>query len=773
MANPRLAAALDYARRGIPVLPLHGIAIKWDGERRCTCGHPKCSSPGKHPKTANGVKDATTDEAQIRAWAPLFDEGNIGIATGEASGIVVLDVDPRHGGDASLASWIAQHGHLPVGPRVLTGGGGEHYFMSRPDGGLGNSTARLGKGLDIKADGGYVVAAPSNHISGGRYEWDPERTIAQILPPEMPSEMLKALREPQKPKTPPKDAGQLVSDAGWEGLDRAQFAAYVEAALADACATVASAPDGQRNNTLNAAAFSMGTLVGAGVLSRAHAEDALLDAALDAGLDDVEACPTIRSGLDGGEKQPRDLSHLSRTSIGLPLNEGGNADRLAAWFADDLRYCDDLSWLVFTGQRWARSQAAAAMAVRAVITRIGSEADKLCNSEDKGLRRLGRKLREHARKSYRASSIQGTLKIASSFPQLRMRLADFDRDLHLLNVANGTIDLKTGELRPHRREDFITKLTALTFDPQAACPTWERFLLEIMNGDKAMVDFLQQAVGYSATGAINEHALFIAHGTGRNGKSVFLSTLLDVLGDYALETPASTLVVSKRGSGGIPNDVARLQRPHLVSANETDDGASLDEAKIKSMTGGDRISARFLYGEFFEYTPRFTPWLRTNSLPQVKGNDDGIWERLYPIPFEVTIPHERIDRDLPAKLRAELPGILAWVVRGAVAWYQGGLQLPQRAKDARSEYRAQQNSILAFLEWCPSISAKVKATEFYEAYTGFMAKYRRSPLTATSFGRQLSDMGWTKTVIDGATYRVPPADQVRGDEAWGEPLDWE
>lgn len=782
MSNPYLTAALAYAKRGWPVVALHSPVKAQDG-LTCSCGGntPRgACSPGKHPRTLHGFKDATVEVATLRSWWGLWPGANVGLRSGEASGVVVLDVDPKHGGSAALDALLAVHGPLPVTPEVVTGGGGRHFYFAYPVGvAVKNSVGKVGVGLDIRGEGGYITAPPSLHVSGRQYGWGEGRSPDDVPLAPLPPWLLKLATAPKGAKAPSdksvrgKKDGQTtlnVSRAADGKLTASVDAQrYANGALGRALMVVANAKEGTRNETLNAESFAIGTLVGAGALLKSLAAAELLDAAIACGLPEDEARATIQSGLTAGMADPRDLSHLD---IGpFMLNEGGNAERLEAWHQGKLRYCDAWGWLAFDGARWKADKAGAVMAATEVIKTIQRQADMLDERSDKASHALAKTLRAHAGRSYRSNSIEGMLRLASSRPAFRIALDALDRDPWLLNVANGTLDLRTGELRPHDPADLLTKVAPVVYDAAATCPLWDRFLLDIMDGDREMVDFLRRAVGYSLTGLTTEQRLFIAHGTGRNGKSVFLSTLLEMLGDYGAETPATTLLIRKH-DGGIPNDVARLQRPHLVSANETDDGAAMDEAKVKAMTGGDKITARFLHQEWFEFTPRFTVWLRTNSLPRIKGLDEGIWRRLVPIPFEVTIPEEKVDRDLLEKLRAELPGILAWAVRGANEWRQNGLGVPERIQGAMTEYRTEQDSVAAFLEWCPAIPPRVRALDFHQQYASYMANTRRSAVSQTAFGRRLTDMGWGSLVAEGITYRVPPANQVRDDglEGWGESL---
>jgi putative DNA primase/helicase len=207
---------------------------------------------------------------------------------------------------------------------------------------------------------------------------------------------------------------------------------------------------------------------------------------------------------------------------------------------------------------------------------------------------------------------------------------------------------------------------------------------------------MQRVLGYTLTGDTREHAFFVFYGAGANGKSTLLNTGRTILGDYAKDTPSQTLLVQRYE--GIPNDLARLHGARLVTAIETDAGKQLAESRIKQITGGDTVTARFLYGECFEYLPQFKLFMATNHRPRIQGTDEGIWRRVHLIPFEVAIPKHEQDPALGEKLRAEAPGILRWMVEGSMAWQQNGLAMPSKVRQATAGYRAEEDLLARFLD---------------------------------------------------------------------------
>jgi len=310
-------------------------------------------------------------------------------------------------------------------------------------------------------------------------------------------------------------------------------------------------------------------------------------------------------------------------------------------------------------------------------------------------------------------------------------------------VANGTLDLRTGELRPPRREDLITKASPAGFDPAATCPQWLAFLDRIMQGNAELIGFLQRAAGYSLTGNTSERAFFICHGTGANGKSTFLDVLKTLLGDYATTTAAETIMLKRYNA--IPSDVASLKGARLVVAIETEQGQALAEILVKSLTGGtDEIAARMMYKDWFSFRPTFKLWLGTNHRPEITGTDNAIWDRIRLIPFDVTIPAAEQDRGLAEKLKAELDGILAWAVAGCLDWQRGGLRPPELVKAATAEYRAEMDALAAFLDEICLVAkyASVTSTDLYKAYNDWAKATAEKPLTSKAFSARMKERGY-------------------------------
>ncbi|MBF0474659.1 MAG: DNA primase [Deltaproteobacteria bacterium] len=424
-------------------------------------------------------------------------------------------------------------------------------------------------------------------------------------------------------------------------------------------------------------------------------------------------------------------------ALDFKLTDLGNAERLVALHGDDLRYCGAWrKWLVWDGNRWTLDNDKAVMRkAQQSIRHIYVEAAEITDLDEK------KKVLHHAMKSESERAINASVNLASVNQKVQVSTDSLDTNPWLLACLNGTIDLHSEQLLPPQRDHLITQLAPVAFDPDALCDLWLGFLAKIMNGNKELISFLQRAVGYALTGDTGEQCLFILYGSGCNGKSTFLQTINQMLGDYAKQTPTETLLVKQRGA--IPNDVARLKGSRFVTASEAEEGQQLAESLIKQMTGGDKISARFFHQEFFDFQPTHKIFLGTNHRPIIKGTDHAIWRRIRLIPFEVTIPEAEIDRSLPEKLKEELPGILAWAVRGCISWQKDGLGVPEEVKTATSDYQDDMDTVAQFIDDCCTIDPeeKERKADIYKAYLDWSEKTGNRALVQPKFSQRLTAKG--------------------------------
>ena len=340
-----------------------------------------------------------------------------------------------------------------------------------------------------------------------------------------------------------------------------------------------------------------------------------------------------------------------------------------------------------------------------------------------------------------AKTVAAVERLAKSDRRLAATIEQWDSDPWLLNTPGGTIDLRTGNMRPARIEDYATKVTAVA--PAGDCPMWKAFLQRITGGDEQSIAFLQRVCGYALTGVTREHALFFLYGLGANGKSVFLSTVAGVLADYHTTAPIETFTASQ--SERHPTDLAGLRGARLVTATETEEGRRWAEAKIKTVTGGDKIAARFMRQDFFEFTPAFKLMIAGNHKPGLRSVDEAIRRRFHLIPFSVTIPLEERDRDLIEKLKAEWPGILAWMIEGCLEWQRIGLQPPAVVTDATTAYLEAEDAIAAWLDDCciRDPQAWTASGTLFASWTAWATKASEPVGTQKNFAQSLEAHGFT------------------------------
>lgn len=360
-------------------------------------------------------------------------------------------------------------------------------------------------------------------------------------------------------------------------------------------------------------------------------------------------------------------------------------------------------WLFWDGASWRQDEASEALSRARAFLRVRADdvLDK-AQREAEGLAGAAKKKRIEAAERQAEvlrsiSKIDAVKRIATSNNPSRAHPDDFDRDLMLIGTPGGTVNLYTGELRAADRGDMITKQTAVAPSEVGDFPErWLLFLKEIFDGDQITIDFMQRAAGYALTGMTNEHKMLFLYGTGRNGKSVFLNTLSWLWGDYARKAAAETFLNSQVERHS--TDVAGLRGARLVMGSELPRGKTWDESVIKDLTGGDKMSARFMRQDFFDFTPQLTLMIAGNTQPSFRGVDEAIRSRVVMVPFSVTIPAHKRDTGLMDALKAEGPQILRWCIEGAKMWQIRGLDVPDRIKAASEEYFSSEDTVGQFLE---------------------------------------------------------------------------
>lgn len=360
---------------------------------------------------------------------------------------------------------------------------------------------------------------------------------------------------------------------------------------------------------------------------------------------------------------------------------------------------------------------------------------------------------KHIIKSESYRRIQAMLGLCKMTDTIKVESDDLDKDNYLFNTKNCSINLKDYKAYDAIPGELSTKCANVNYDPLATCPTWEKFLMQIFNNDYELIDYLQKAIGYSLSGDVSEQCLFILWGSGANGKSTFLNTLQEILGDYACSSSTETFMKKNTDQS---NDIARLRGMRFVTTSEVEQGDALSESLIKQITGEDKLTARFLYGEYFSFAPTFKIFMATNHKPKIKGSDNGIWRRIKLIPFTVTIPPEQRDKHLGEKLREESSGILNWMLNGFLKWKEEGLKDPPSVQQANDEYRDDMDSVGAFIRECLNVDVTCKMRlenkQLYEVYLKWSSENNESPLTQKGLSTRLLEKGFNKRCSNSVRY---------------------
>lgn len=446
-------------------------------------------------------------------------------------------------------------------------------------------------------------------------------------------------------------------------------------------------------------------------------------------LEEIEALINASEAATAPEVAPEQM-----------LTDAGNAELFIQQHGADLRWVPSWNtWVRYDGTRWARtpSEAMIPLAIDTARSYYGIAAEL-----GHGERERATKLVKHALASESAGRLEAMIRTARMH---RAAFDDFDRDAWALNVANGTIDLRTGELRPHVREDMHTQISTVEYDPSAVAPTWDRFLIDVVP-DAEVRSWLQRFTGYSMTGVIRDQILTFLYGKGANGKSTFLGAIQDAFGDYAFQGPPGLLLASERG-----DEVGRRQRASLIGrrlvvCQEIEAGRYLNESQAKTLTGSDKISAARLYEHEIEFTPTHKLVLATNYRPIIRGQDHGMWRRVRLVPFTTTIPPEQRDPTLADKLHAERAGILAWAVRGCLEWQRSGLKPPAAISAATDAYQTDEDRLAEFIESTCEAGPGFMVTvgDLHGRYRSWCTTRGETPWSARAFGDALDERGYKR-----------------------------
>lgn len=443
------------------------------------------------------------------------------------------------------------------------------------------------------------------------------------------------------------------------------------------------------------------------------------------------------------------IKEPDHTQPKFQYTELGNAEWFANEYKEKALHSNQYGWLVWNKKKWEVDETGK---VEVLTTKLFKRImnHKVVNEDGEIDEAAMKRVYKWSMDSQSRRVITNSLLLSKAL--LPVRIEQLDSNKYLLNCQNGILDLKTGTLLPHAPHHMMTKIADIGYEEGAKCPTWDKFLTTVFVDEKGKTDhelirYVQKLIGYSMTGDVSEQSMYFLYGGGKNGKSTFINTIKDILGDYSRQTNKETFI-SKEQSGGANSDIARLAGSRFVSAVESNEGEKLDESIVKQITGGESVIARFLHKDYFEFSPEFKVFFTTNHKPIVKGTDEGIWRRIKLIPFLAYIPEDKQDLQLPVKLKEEVSGILNWMVEGCLLWQKEGLKDVDSVRKSNNDYRSEMDISLPFLTECCNINplAKVELKELYNEYQYFCTENDEYKLKKRTFTREMEGKGFKKEI---------------------------
>ncbi len=689
------------------------MAYKYNTLGRCVIP----SGGGRDGKSAlvqwKAYQTTRPTSAQLQEWQGKLNPTVWAMPTGSVSNLFVVDCDTPEANTIMGDAGLKPHVRTPKG---------FHYYVLYPPWSIRNST-RLLLGIDIRGQGGYVNFCGNNGKAGYEVLILPTQDSLSVIE-QLPIELQRILK--------------LKSLALAERI----LQQYLE-----------QARPGNRNQK----GFELACQLRDNRIPVNEAEAIITRYAFqvcDIGMEPYkssEAILSLKQAYSISPREPWNVTTAGQIDTVLNLTDLGNAERLAKYYGDILKYCYERKrWLVWTGQVWewesgAKIATLAKRAIRNIYHEAGNEPD-------------GKKRKEHVDHAKRSESdhrINAMINLAQSEPGIPVKVAELDTSPWLFNCLNGTVDLRNGKLLPHRKEDLITVIVPVEYHPDARCPRWLSFLDRVTSGDAELVEYLKRSVGYSLTGDTKSQIIFLLYGLGSNGKSTFTMTIRKLMAGYAERLDADDLMIKDRKTGSGPKEgIANLRCKRYVVGSVLQDGKKLDVSLIKDMTGGETIKARRLYEHDVEFMPTFKLWLYGNHKPVIADGTLSIWRRVKQIPFGVTISGNEIDPDLPIKLETEMPGILAWAIKGCLDWQRYGLKEPDAVTTATASYRHEQDVLGDFIEDCCMLEplASIPKADLRKEYDRWCQANNVDPITQRTFKAKLIEKGITESKSGSIRY---------------------
>lgn len=649
-------------------------------------GGEKCKAPlypwAKYQKRRPGKREL--ENWQFRDKPKLW-----GVVTGAISGVVVIDADTP-GNRATLEAELEQSAH------IITPRGGGHFHFKHPGYPVKTSAGIL-PGVDIRADGGFVNVVGSR--PDGEYHILTLPGPDNLLPWDSLPARIKSKLNGSKPSLKIARQGQPI-------------------------------PNGQRNATLTSMAGAMRRQG----MSQEAIEVALLATPCETPLPESEI-RAIAASVARYEPKP-DIDREYR----LTLTDDGNSERMVNLHGHKLRYNYDRGlWLIYTGKRWEWDTGGEIVKLAKETARsIYHEAANEPNDDKREV------ISKHAKTSQNNQRIKGMIELTRA--ELGIKIEDLNANQYLLNVNNGTINLRTGELQPHNPADLITYYIPLDYEPGLTSKVWHDFLYRIFEDNEGLITYIQKSLGYSITGCQDEQALWFNHGPGSNGKTTLMGIIIDVLGDYATEIDPLAFVVDKNARTGPNEALASLYNKRFAAATEVKTGMTLDVAILKRMTGGEMIRCERKFEHGFNFKPTHKLWLSGNHEPRITDTTNSIWNRLKYIPFKATINEDERIKGLRSIISREHgKAVLAWLVEGCLLWQSEGLGEPPEVKEAIQAYRESQDILHDFLFECCLIKTgeTIPVADLYREYKAWGERNDIKPVGKYTFSSRLKEKGLT------------------------------
>jgi putative DNA primase/helicase len=748
-----LSASESYFARGWKVQPLS--ANKKPVERCQPCKDIEKENPKHYPEhmetcpcislglACHSFHACTDSLDTVEGWLNQYPGMSLAISTGRVSGIFVFEYDPKNGGKESFDDLVAKFGELPNTYTVMSPSGGLHFYFAYPDFELGQHLG-LFQGIDVKSDKGYVAAYPTTGYM----------IINQAPVAPAPKWLLDVLREKESKRHPAPTGEFSAFDPDLIPKDVAE---KVRTLITSRLEWVKNSPEGKQNNRIYTTARMFMSLSMANLIDEADIRDWLEDAALDGGHPDHRIGTAIDSGFRAAIAKPDDIARMLGEETYYPdqdrftCDDFGNADRVTYWCGLDMKHDPKRNkWYRWTGQQWDESTTThISRDVEMVITKIPeTEGENYSQAippseKDKTSPRTYREIfTDWATKQRFHRKISDTVSLLKYREMLWCSNEDFDTNPFLLNVANGVVDLRTGELLEHDRSLMCTQMAGVSYDADAKCPNWFRFL-NLVQPDPVHRAYLQRLLGATLVGERSQ--IFVVHiGDGGNGKGVVLDCSHQIMGTYATTGQHETFT-RKNGNGRIPADLASYDGKRLVVVDELNDGQKMDEALLKNVTGGGTIKAESKGQNPWEYDPRFTLHFRTNYMPDLPA-DPSTLRRFRLIKWPVTPTSQEWDtfkdrdnRMVDEYLLQEAPGILNWLIEGARDYLENGLQTPPDLEVDAQEALEAQDDFLAFMEECTHKTQDTARTKGSAIYDAFVSWCKKQNLAAPVSSRKLYD----------------------------------